>query len=151
MMQTRDYFEGLEEYIDQMQSIAVRLRSLGLAMLLTTLCNLGLVAAAAVRFLAPFFSLQMSAVLFVLAVLLAMMFEQWRRRGEVIYGEVTDELHRAHSDPQLDRPRLSFRIALKNFASSMELPLIPGRYGVSLYLLLNLAVLLFAFLAFREY
>lgn len=150
-MRSSGDFESLGEYIDQMQRIAVLLRSLGLAMLLTTLFNLGVVAVAAVRLLPPFVGLQMSALLFVVAVLFAMLFEQLRRRGEVIYGEVTDELHRAHSDPQLERPRLSFRIALKNFASSMELPLIPGRYGVSLYLLLNLGVLLFAFLSYRVY
>ena len=150
-MRSSGDFESLGEYIDQMQRIAVLLRSLGLAMLLTTLFNLGVVAVAAVGPLPPFVGLQMSASLFVFAVLFAMLFEQLRRRGEVIYGEVTDELHRAHSDPQLERPRLSFRIALKNFASSMELPLIPGRYGVSLYLLLNLGVLLFAFLSYRVY
>ena len=142
---------GLDKYIDQMQRIALRLRYLGLVMLMMTLMNLGSVAAAAVQLVSPFLVLQVSASLFVLVVLVAMLFEQLRRRGEVIYGELTDELHRAHGEASLERPRISFRIALKNFASSLELPLIPGRYGASLYLLLNLGVIVFAFLAYRIY
>lgn len=150
-MQPQEQFEDLEEYIYQLQRIARWLRLLGLVILSTTLFNLGVVGAAAVRILPPSIGLQMSSILFVSAVLLAMMFEQLRRRGEVIYGEVTDELHRTHNEPHLERPRISFRIALKNFASSMELPLIPGRFGASLYLLLDLGALLFAFSAYRLY
>lgn len=82
---------------------------------------------------------------------MALVFEQFRRKGEVIYAEITDELHRSRGDPSLDRPRISFRIALKNFATSMELPLIPGRYGLSIYLLLNLGVVMFGFLVSRSY
>ena len=151
MMHQEDGWEDLEEYIDQMQRIALRLRYLGLAMLMVTMMNLGLSAMAGVQLVMPFFALQVSTVLFVLVVMLAMLFEQLRRRGEVIYGEVTDELHRARSDASLEHPRMSFRIALKNFATSMELPLIPGRYGASIYLLLNLGVIVFAFLAFSMY
>lgn len=51
----------------------------------------------------------------------------------------------------MGHPRIVFRIALKNFATSMDLPLLPGRCGVSLYILLNLAVLVFAFLVYRMY
>ena len=70
MMRSSGDFESLGEYIDQMQRIAVLLRSLGLAMLLTTLFNLGVVAVAAVGPLPPFVGLQMSALLFVVAVAL---------------------------------------------------------------------------------
>lgn len=143
--------QELDAYIDRMQAIAIRLRYLGLCMLIITMMNLGSAAAGSVRLIAPFIGLQLSAVSFVSVIFLAMLFEQLRRRGEIIYEEVTDELHRVHSEAALERPRIAFRIALKNFATSMDLPLVPGRYGVSLYILLNLFILVFAFLAFRVY
>ena len=43
MIESTEDRGALEEYIDQMQRIAVRLRSLGLGMLVTTLFNLGVV------------------------------------------------------------------------------------------------------------
>lgn len=141
--------QEMEAYIARMQTIAVRLRLLGMGMLIATMMNLACAFAVAVRSLQWFIILQVSAMLFVMVVFLAMLFEQLRRRGEIIYEEVTDDLHRFYRETEMDRPRIAFRIALKNFATAMDLPLVPGRYGVSLYILLNLAVLVFAFLTHR--
>jgi hypothetical protein len=122
-----------------------------MGMLTATMMNLVCASAVAVHSVMWFIALQVSAVLSVMVVFLAMIFEQLRRRGEIIYEEVTDDLHRFHRETEMDRPRIAFRIALKNFATSMDLPLVPGRYGVSLYILLNLAGLVFAFLTYRSY
>lgn len=177
MRYPEDERDELGAFIAQMQRISQILRSLGLGMLLLTMINLGAAAAIGVGLIATFEALLFSTGIFITVVMLGMVFERYRRDGEAIYGEVTDELHRARSDesselsrsypsaeesserPRMysprvessERPRMSFRIALKNFASSMELPLIPGRYGVSIYLSLNLAVTAFALLVRSAY
>jgi len=145
MMSSRDTLDNIEEFIYQLRRIAMRLRALGFVMLLTTLLNLSILFSIAARFFPQYLGVQFAAILFVSAVLLAVLFEQLRRRGEVIYEELTDELHRAHRDPEYERPRLSFRIALKTFASSLEVPLIPGRFGISIYLLINIICLIVSF------
>ena len=133
--------EELERYIAQLQTISYVLRLCGIGLLALTIINLGGVIAGVFRHTSQYAvndALQGSGLAMVIIIAIAVIFEQFRQRGEVIYGEVTDELHRSHNDDSFDRPRISFRIALKSFARAMELPLIPGRVAMLLYLLLNL-------------
>lgn len=143
--------QELATYIARMQNIAERLRVLGISILMLTVINFVVAFGTAVRAMNVFIALQLSALAVVTIVILAVIFEQVKRRGEIIYEEVTDELHRFHSDVGMEKPTIAFRIALRNFATSMDLPLLPGRYGVSLYISLNLAVLASAFVAFRTF
>jgi hypothetical protein len=145
MIEPSEDHNVIEHFIKTMQTIAVRLRTLGLIILMLTLFNIGIISASAIGFMSRIFVLQISALIFVILVIQAVLFDQLRRRGEVIYGEITDAIHRSRDEPRLERPQIWFRIALKNFALSMDMPLIPGRYGLSLYLLVNLGALVFAF------
>jgi len=150
MMYTDKELDGVEYYVDELGRVAALLRMFGIAILLCTVAHLGVVGATVSRLSSLSVGLSVSAVFFISVILFAVMFEQLRRRGEVTYGEVADELHNARSEPGLENFRLSFRIVLKNFASSVDLPLVPGRYGLSLYVLLNLGLTIYIFLAFNK-
>lgn len=77
----------------------------------------------------------------------AMRFETRRKLGDVYFKELSDEIQAqrrfAESSPA-GRPKLSARIALRSFAETADLPLIPGKYGPVSYILINLAVWLAA-------
>lgn len=145
MIESSEDHNAIEHFIETLQIIAARLRALGIIILMLTLFNIGIISSSAAGFSSRIFVLQTSTLIFVILVIHAVLFDQFRRRGEVIYGEITDEIHRNRDEPRLERPQIWFRIALKNFALSMDMPLIPGRYGLSLYLLVNLCALVFAF------
>ena len=131
----------LERYIGQLRRFANFLRLTGILLLASTLIHLTFAATVTVS---PYRSgsdtVAGSLVAFAMIVILAILFEQFSRHGEIIYGELTDELHRRHGDPALVSPQMSFRIALKHFAASTNLPLIPGRFGVTSYILVNLLI-----------
>ncbi len=61
-----------------------------------------------------------------------------RRKGNVIYEEISDEFQREGSLPSVQS--LEARLILRSFVHSSELPLAPGRYGPLIYFLVNVAV-----------
>jgi hypothetical protein len=71
-------------------------------------------------------------ILCVTSILTAVTFEVRRRRADVWFEEVSDELHwrrgKAKSEDYSDsRPRLQSRLVLREYARATELPFIPGR------------------------
>lgn len=129
-------------FIESLERIAKRLRVLGLVLLSLTILNFGILTATVLGLFAPYLSAQYAAVLFVGVILTATYFESSRRRGEAIYSEVTDEFHRRSSRRPTEDASMAFRIALKDFAVSMDLPLVPGRFGAAAYVAVNLALVL---------
>src|ERR1700733_13178370 len=92
--------EELERYIAQLQTISYVLRLCGIGLLALTIINLGGVIAGVFRHTSQYAvndALQGSVLAMVIIIAIAVIFEQFRQRGEVIYGEVTDELHRSHN------------------------------------------------------
>jgi hypothetical protein len=83
------------------------------------------------------------------ALLLAVFFESRRKEGDVFFKEISDELqwyvrfgsHEGGSSgsraPE-QRPDLHARLALRSFAQTSELPLVPGAYGPLAYALINI-------------
>ena len=129
----------LDSYISQLRRLANTLRATGLLILALTLMHFAFASLASPpKYSSGDTNVFASCLVFATVVIFAVLFEQQRRRGEIIYGEVTDDLHRHQADPTLDRPQISFRIALKHFAASTDLPLVPGRFGVSSYIFVNL-------------
>jgi len=141
---------SFEEYIARLELIARRLRILGFGLLGCTLLNFLAFTATVLGFFGSYLSSQYAALVFVLVLGGATVFESSRRRGEAIYSEVTDEFHRRASRRPTDDAAMPFRIALKDFAVSMDLPLVPGRYGAAAYVLVNLALVI-SLLFFRRY
>lgn len=81
-------------------------------------------------------------------------FETLRKRGDVIFEELSDDLQwyirdgkklQTHTGDYDDseswaeeRPTLSARIVLRAFSQAADLPLIPGRFGPAIYAGINL-------------
>jgi len=130
-------------YVNTLNRIAINLRMYGLFALITTLFNLFVVLMSLMRLLSGFNVSAVSAILTVSAILLCVGFDQARRRGEVIYGEVTDELHRrAYLEGELERGQpLQYRVSIKTFVTATDMPLMPGKLGPLAYIAFNLATL----------
>lgn len=79
-------------------------------------------------------------------------FERVAKQGEVYFTEIANEKNWGGEDE--DRLRFDYRIALREFSISSELPLARGKGGVSVYLLLNGAITLVVWglllLAFKQ-
>ena len=136
-----DTERDLGRYIFQLRRLAIVLRIMGAAILAATLLHLTFAATFSVpKYSAGNDYVAGSLMAFAIVVIFAMAFEQLSSQGEIIYGEVTDELHRRQDDPALIPPQISFRIALRHFAASTNLPLIPGRFGVASYIVVNLMI-----------
>jgi hypothetical protein len=134
--------QSFEEYIGRLERIARQLRIIGFGLLGCTLANFLTLTATVLGLFHSYLSSQFAAVVFVLVLVGATYFESNRRRGEAIYSEVTDEFHRRASRRPTDDVAMPFRIALKDFAVSMDLPLVPGRYGAATYVAVNLALVI---------
>src|SRR5207248_3149729 len=67
----------------------------------------------------------------------AIHFETIRKRGDILFKEISDELqwNVRFSDPDSPgtapprRPSFDARLTLRSFAQASDLPLVPGRYG----------------------
>ena len=76
--------------------------------------------------------------------------ERLRRRGDVLFQEISDELQwdirasTADSGKGIasERPPLDARMILRTFARAGDLPLVPGTFGPAVYAAINLLILL---------
>ncbi len=134
--------DSLLRYVGSLETIARRLRVIGTSLLGFTVANLFLLLPVALGAFSSSLAVQYAALLFVAVLGSAVLFESSRRRGEVIYGEVSDEIHRRTARNPNEEVGLEFRIALRDFATSMDLPLVPGRLGAAVYVVFNLALVL---------
>jgi len=78
--------------------------------------------------------------------------ERWRKVGEVLFEEISDELQwfavsdkAISSTKPMGMPRLDHRIILRQFAKTTDLPLVPGKHGGAIYALVNLLVGIFSY------
>ena len=93
------------------------------------------------------------------ALLLSVVFEGRRKEGDVLFKEISDELQwyvRFQKKDKIDispstpehRPDLQARLALRAFAQSSDLPLVPGKYGPLAYALVNILSIALAAVSF---
>jgi hypothetical protein len=90
----------------------------------------------------------LSALATLVALMLAVKFESKRKLGDVLFKEASDDLQwrSRFGDATAslgDRPDIGARIALRSFAETTDVPLVPGRFGPLIYLLFNLTGLVF--------
>lgn len=142
---------------------ARRLRVTGQALFMVTGANLALVFALWVLYrLLPLLTTAMvlfialSSALTLAAVVLAMMFEALRRRGDREFESMSAELQVYHrramaASESEEEPSGGFvrdaQVALGAFTAAGNVPLIPGQFGPTLYALSNIAFTLFLMLA----
>jgi hypothetical protein len=74
--------------------------------------------------------------------------ESWRKRGDALFEEISDELQwnirgtRLLKDksPAKERPEIQARVVLRTFARASDLPIIPGKFGPAIYITVNLLI-----------
>lgn len=75
-------------------------------------------------------------------------YENLRKRGEAIFEEISDELHwfigyreKEPNNISQKRPEFQIRVLLRSFAKTTDLPLIPGKFGPAIYMVINIAII----------
>ena len=86
-------------------------------------------------------------------LILAVVYETLRKRGNVLFEEISDELQwnvqGGGAKPLAEkRPDLNARLVLRTFARASDMPLFPGKLGPALYVILNLVLLLMPIISF---
>lgn len=90
-----------------------------------------------------------------LGLLASLAFELVRKRGEVLFEELSDEyqwhIQRNYMARSVDKepgpiakPELDIRISLRDFAKNADLLLVPGKFGPAIYALWNVALMVSA-------
>ena len=82
------------------------------------------------------------------AIILVSIYEYLRKKGDVLFEEISDELRWDVSGKSVsgaEKPALEIRVTLRSFARAADLPLVPGKFGPVLYVLFNLTILLVQF------
>lgn len=143
-----------DEYLATLGRITVNLRTYGLYLLLLTVLNVITVVVLASRIGLPFTNigfLSFEIAFTSMTILCAALHDTLRRKGEVLFEEISDELHwrqkETHLDSVLarpdqeDRPTLDARVILRSFAYASDLPLIPSKFGPAIYVAINLLLL----------
>jgi hypothetical protein len=85
-----------------------------------------------------------------MALAAVMFHESLRKQGDTLFEEISDELEWHVKDVSIyekrdvaeERPTLRARIALRSFARTTDLPLIPGRFGPAIYAAINVLSIL---------
>ncbi len=145
-----DEIHSLTEAVEHLQQATRYLRNYGFVASLTTAINvITAVSVPAEGFLLPSVRalLACSAVFAISAVVAVVRFEYWRKFGGVLFDEIADELQwdvrsQYANEEAVERkpPSLQFRIALREFARSTDVPLVPGKFGPMVYAIVNVAV-----------
>jgi hypothetical protein len=79
----------------------------------------------------------------VVALALVLVYDRIRRRGDASFEEISDEFQWYLSRPTVEgsvTPPLDVRIALRTFARTSDLPLVPGRFGPAIYAVVDIVV-----------
>lgn len=144
--------DQLDSSIRRLNFFARQLRSVGFVV---TMASSFLLVIVAVTFLNLFRSnapLNREIYpLIAIAVLTANLFllvmrDSLKKRGDALFEELSDELQwhalGKISNEKLaeSRPRLSIRVALRTYARTTDLPLVPGRYGEAVYAAFSIAM-----------
>jgi hypothetical protein len=147
--------------LEELRIITSRLRLLGLQALVLTIGNLAVallvtapdvIASYAVRD-----ALRLTNIAATVAALALLgVHEGLRKRGDALFQELSDELQwfvgRAQAqEVPADRPALTARVALRSFATAVDLPLFPGARGAATYAFVNIGIAVLAVTVARAF
>lgn len=91
-------------------------------------------------------SLVGSSVSFVFLIIALFAYDQLKRRGDVIFEELSNELQWSlDQDVQRKAASLDIRVLMRHYVFSSDLPLTRGPYGMGLYLALGVILWLAGF------
>ncbi len=139
----------IETYsVNYLHRITKYLRLSGYLVIFSTVINLVLLLSSSFPGIFPLREASFFSVLFTIIIFgLAIFYENQRKSGEAIFEEVSDELqwhigYRSSIPNKVSekKPELEIRIALRTFARTTDLPLIPGKFGPVLYIGINILI-----------
>ena len=152
-------FLHLDEELNKLQRLSWNLRFISLLTLFATLVNL-----AVALFLWSGYATdgKLSTTLRPIpllaglsAILGAGLYDYFRRQGNILYDEISDEMEWHVRRARLSegealaeqRPDVKLRLIMRMFSHANDLPLIHGKTGPMVYVLLNLSLAAIAYLA----
>lgn len=101
-----------------------------------------------------YFSLMAYGITFIisfvaLGVFALIKFNELRKRGMILYDELTDEIDWSNKRKEfMHRPPIEMRIIVKEFVKSADLPFTSGPNGLAFYLIILLALIVSTILLF---
>ncbi len=154
-----------KDLVEQMRITTARLRRGGFLALAVTLGNVATLIAGVVYLAdAPSYAhtagfLFFNAVLGFGCLLLLGTLEAARKHGDAVFQELSDNLQWfagrkvrpggvSNQVYTYEKITQEARLALRSYSGAADVPLVPGRFGVSLYALLNLLVVLSSLLVY---
>lgn len=161
----RQATQSLIDVLLELERLNVRLRRLGLLLVILTCA--GLVILLGVNSLFKTFSssrpdfwlLLSSLALSGAAFIAAAIHDVWRKRGDTLFDEVSDEVQRGiHASPTGDLMftggqdmQQRVKVALRVSANVSDLPLVPGKFGPTVYAVINLLLFVIALFFLRGF
>lgn len=142
----------LGSVLSELKRLTRWLERIGMACLSLTVINLGMIFSFVFVQLDLYLSIPISWSCGILSVISSVSFDRIRRKGNTMFEEISEELHwkfRHAKQPDMDIPvakeipEFYIRIILRSFATSTDMPLVPGKFGPLIYVILNLACTLF--------
>lgn len=128
---------GIMPLSARVRRISSLLRAAGLYLVMLALSSGGLlILASGLLFSSSSRSLliQFAVVLSLMGIGLAAFWDQLARRGSIYASALTDAVQDPSVYSQEGDPR-EWRFRIREYEQSAELPLVPGRYGVTVYVL----------------
>jgi hypothetical protein len=145
-----DGVEDIQFATSSLSRITRQLSLLGQVTLLATAAHLVVLVLQLLRLVDWHIGVQISVALLGVSVASALYFETIKKRGDVLFDELSNEFqwHLARvqrlsaSEPSAaERPNLGYRIQLRSFLRVADLPLAPGKHGPLVYVMLNVLFL----------
>lgn len=156
---------SLENSLEELDFITTKMRKMALYIFSITLFNIFfpvLIFSGASYILTDYFVQEVSAkfqiinrinnslivfwiIFLFLTMIMIYFYESLRKKGEVLFEEVSDELEwdvkgNKIGEERNSRPEIDARVSLRSFAKTTDLPFIPGKYGPAFYLILNIVI-----------
>lgn len=137
--------EELQWAFTKLESIGHKLKLVSSILLTATLLNLSLVFSTlggALHLNGSFItSLSITVTFFVF--FLALWFDALRKDGKSYYDEISGVMHATskNNDYEIENSSIMARVAVRKFMNSYEIPLIPGKYGSGVLVVLNVMII----------
>ncbi|MCF8070682.1 MAG: hypothetical protein K9M96_09380 [Deltaproteobacteria bacterium] len=154
-----DDFKGFS--LKYLHKITKYLRFVGYLIFLITSINLILFLSSLSPRIFPFKEASLFSIFFTFFCFgVTIYYENLRKRGEAIFEEISDELQwhigyrdsLSNKEPSTKKPEFEIRVALRSFARTTDIPLIPGKFGPALYIGINIVISFFTgYLGYIKY
>jgi len=162
--ENKDTAFNIEVLLEDIHLITIRLRKLGMISFLFTIISFAIVLLFSIQTMQRYYyylfhlPTEFYALFFIFIIFFGMytliIYDRMRKKGDALFEEVSDELQwnilqSVKTEKVSDRskkPTLKARVVLREFITTIDLPLVRGKHGMTIYFLINIvSILLFVF------